>query len=117
MKNRHGKPENRSLLREGWGGRTECVPERSGGMERKRNPDQPGPEPLAEGHAQKNRKREHIPPLLPLSAVKQPEHRRTCFQKRYPDTIQTGCVNPEKNILVHHLGNNLNCPIIFLSRR
>lgn len=55
MKNRHGKPGIPGLLREGWGGRTECVPERSGGMERlmARNPDQPGPEPLAEGHAQK----------------------------------------------------------------
>ena len=86
MKNRRGKPESRGLLREGWGGRGERVPERSGGMEHlmARNPDQPGPEPLAEGHAQKKRKREHILPLLPLSTVKQPEHRRTYFQKRFP---------------------------------
>lgn len=55
MKNRRGKPGIPGLLREGWGGRGERVPERSGGMERlmARNPDQPGPEPLAEGHAQK----------------------------------------------------------------
>lgn len=54
MKNRHGKLGIPGLLREGWGGRGERVPEQSGGMERlmARNPDQPGPEPLAEGHAQ-----------------------------------------------------------------
>lgn len=57
MKNRHGKLGIPGLLREGWGGRAERVPERSGGIERlmARNPDQPGPEPLAEGHAQKTK--------------------------------------------------------------
>ena len=33
MKNRHGKLGIPGLLREGWGGRGERVPEQSGGME------------------------------------------------------------------------------------